>query len=37
VTDRNRVVRIPTRRNYALLLSVAEPGQLLAALKTAGQ
>lgn len=33
VTDKRRVVYLPTREGYALLLSMAEPGQFLTALQ----
>ena len=33
VTDKRRVVYLPTREGYALLLSMAEPQQFLAALR----
>jgi hypothetical protein len=33
VTDRSRIVRIPTRDGYSVMLSVAEPDKLLAALR----
>jgi hypothetical protein len=35
VTDRTRIVRIPTRKGYSVLLSVADPQQFLSALNTA--
>ena len=37
ITERRRVVRIPTRRNYALLLSVSEPDALVSMLRTGAQ
>jgi hypothetical protein len=37
ITERHRVVRIPTRRNYALLVSVSEPDAFVRTLKTAAQ
>jgi len=37
VTDQNRVVYIPTRKGYSLMLSVAEPELFMEALKRATQ
>lgn len=34
VTDRSRVVRIPTREGYVLMLSVTDPDRLLAELRS---
>ena len=36
VTDKQRVLYLPTSRGYSLLLSLAEPEALLEALRTAG-
>jgi hypothetical protein len=36
VTDRRRVLYLPTRKGYSLLLSVADPEAMLAALRRAG-
>lgn len=36
VTDKRRVVYLPTREGYALLLSMADPEQFLAALQQTG-
>jgi len=36
VTDRRRVLYLPTRKGYSILLSVAEPDAMLAALRRAG-
>jgi hypothetical protein len=36
VTDRQRVLYFPTWKGYSILLSVAEPDAMLAALRRAG-
>jgi hypothetical protein len=36
VTDRHRVLYLPTRKGYSILLSVVEPDAMLAALQRAG-